>query len=81
MGVLGGWIRRIEGATPSARQPLIIQGDADKTVDWRHNLQVLKSKFHEPHVLLLPGARHHLANETDDIRDRYFAFLDQHFDA
>ncbi|MGO3552803.1 MAG: alpha/beta hydrolase, partial [Pseudomonas helleri] len=32
-----------------------------------------------PQVLLIPQARHHLANETADIRAQYFAFLDQHF--
>ena len=81
VGALARWIPRIESAPPCARQPLIIQGDADKTVDWRHNVQVLNSKFQQPHLLLLPGARHHLANETDEIRERYFAFLDRHFDA
>ena len=81
VGALARWIPRIESAPPCARQPLIIQGDADKTVNWRHNVQVLNSKFQQPHVLLLPGARHHLANETDEIRERYFAFLDRHFDA
>ena len=79
VGALARWIGRIEEAAPSARALLIIQGEADRTVDWRHNLGVLKTKFTRPEVLLLPEARHHLANETDAIRARYFAFLDQHF--
>ena len=79
VGALSRWIPRIEGAPPCARQPLVIQGQADKTVDWPHNLEVLKAKFKQPQVLLLPEARHHLANETAEIRERYFAFLDKYF--
>ena len=79
VGALARWIPRIEGASPSTRLPLVIQGQDDKTVDWQHNLEVLKGKFNQPQVLLLPGARHHLANETAEIREQYLAFLDRHF--
>ncbi|MFP3516143.1 alpha/beta hydrolase [Pseudomonas sp. SIMBA_077] len=79
VGAMARWIPRIEAMPPSARQPLVIQGQADKTVDWQHNLAVLDAKFNQPKVLLIPEARHHLANETADIRAQYLAFLDQHF--
>ena len=79
VGAMARWIPRIEAMPPSARQPLVIQGQADKTVDWQHNLAVLDAKFYQPKVLLIPEARHHLANETADIRAQYLAFLDQHF--
>ena len=78
VGALARWIPRIENASPSARQPLVVQGQADKTVDWEHNLEVLKTRFNQPRVLLLPEARHHLANETAAIREQYFGFLDQY---
>lgn len=78
VGALARWIPRIESASPSARQPLVVQGQADKTVDWQHNLEVLKTRFNQPRVLLLPEARHHLANETAAIREQYFGFLDQY---
>lgn len=77
VGALMAWIKRIEAAPHSRRQPLIVQGEADGTVDWPYNLRVLKEKFAEPQILLLPEARHHLANELPDIRQRYFTFLDQ----
>lgn len=77
VGALMAWIKRIEAAPHSRRQPLIVQGEADGTVDWPYNLRVLKEKFAEPQILLLPEARHHLANELPDIRRRYFTFLDQ----
>lgn len=78
VGALARWIPNIESAMPSGRRPLVVQGDADQTVDWRFNLKVLQQKFDAPKVLLLPGARHHLANETLDIRRRYLAFWEQH---
>ncbi|QXI43552.1 alpha/beta hydrolase [Pseudomonas wayambapalatensis] len=77
VGALMAWIKRIEAAPHSRRRPLIVQGEADGTVDWPYNLRVLKEKFDEPQILLLPEARHHLANELLDIRQRYFNFLDQ----
>ncbi|HEK1683992.1 TPA: alpha/beta hydrolase [Pseudomonas putida] len=77
VGALMAWIKRIEAAPRSSRQPLIVQGEADGTVDWPYNLKVLQEKFAEPQILLLPEARHHLANELPAIRQRYFAFIDQ----
>ena len=47
------------------------------TVDWPYNLEVLKAKFAEPQILLMPEARHHLVNELPAIRRDYFAFIGQ----
>lgn len=75
VGALARWIPRIEGAAPSAHSPIIIQGEADMTVDWQYNLPVLESKFASPEILRLPKARHHLVNEHEALRREYFAFL------
>ena len=75
VGALARWIKRIEALPGSPRRPLIVQGQADMTVDWQHNLEVLKHKFDRPQVLMLPTARHHLANETAEMREEYFEFL------
>ncbi|QLC72875.1 alpha/beta hydrolase [Pseudomonas sp. LPB0260] len=72
---LRDWVPRIEAAPRSAHSPLIIQGEADMTVDWQHNLEVLQDKFATPQILRLPEARHHLANEVPALRQRYFDFL------
>lgn len=77
VGALVDWVKRIEAAPASTRRPLIIQGQADMTVDWPYNLEVLKAKFAEPQILLLPQARHHLVNELPAIRQHYFSFIDQ----
>lgn len=75
VGALAQWIPYIEQARPSARSPIIVQGEADMTVDWQHNLNVLTDKFAEPRILRLPDARHHLANEQPATRELIFNFL------
>ena len=77
VGALARWIPQLEAAAPSTRTPLVIQGEQDFTVDWRHNLGVLEAKFARPEVLRLPEARHHLVNETEALRQRYFRWLDE----
>jgi alpha-beta hydrolase superfamily lysophospholipase len=77
VGALNRWIPRVEQAPRSPRSPLVIQGEADMTVAWQHNLKVLQDKFTSPRILLLPGARHHLANEVVAFRERYLAFLSE----
>ncbi|HCA66561.1 MAG TPA: alpha/beta hydrolase, partial [Pseudomonas sp.] len=75
VGALSRWIPRIERAADSAQAPLIVQGEADMTVDWQYNLPVLQRKFAGAEVLRLPEARHHLVNEREELRRAYFDFL------
>lgn len=75
VGALAKWIERIERAPRSNRSPLIVQGESDMTVDWSYNLAVLNEKFDHPQIFLLHEARHHLANELPELRNRFFAFL------
>lgn len=77
VGSLARWIPQLEAAPVSTRSPLVIQGEQDFTVDWRHNLGILDAKFARPEVLRLPEARHHLVNETEALRQRYFRWLDE----
>lgn len=80
VGALAQWVPRIEAAERSQHSPLIVQGEADMTVDWRHNLDVLQDKFRQPQILRLGEARHHLANENEALRQRYFEFLRQYLE-
>ena len=77
VSALARWIPHIERAPRSAQRPLVVQGEDYMTVDWRYNLAVLQQKFDQPDILRIPGARHHLVNEREDIRARYFAFLSE----
>ncbi len=77
VGALASWIPQVERANRSTLTPIIVQGDADSTVDWQHNLTVLKEKFTSPHVCILPGAQHHLVNELEHYRQQGFDFIGQ----
>ncbi len=78
VGALSQWIPRIEQAAPVGLTPLIVQGDADRTVDWQHNLTVLQDKFASPQICMLPGAQHHLVNELEHYRQQGFEFIGRH---
>ncbi|MBU2711858.1 alpha/beta hydrolase [Zooshikella harenae] len=78
VGALHHWIKEIEGSDKSSLSPVIIQGEQDTTVDWQHNLKVLDKIFTQPKKLILPSAKHHLVNESEAIRQRYFKFLREH---
>lgn len=77
VGSLKRWIPRVESAHPVAMDVTIIQGDSDGTVDWRHNLVVLHRKFSQLHVHYIPGAEHHLVNESEAIRSQMFRVIQQ----
>lgn len=57
--------------TPVIRRPIkMIQGDLDKTVDWKYNLEFLKLNFGRVNLTLIEGARHELFNESEDIKNQ-----------
>lgn len=78
ISALKKWIPNIEAAAKVSISPIIIQGDLDETVDWRHNLGVIEDKFTSPEIHILKGARHQLVNESAEFRDSIAAILDKH---
>lgn len=72
---MAAWMKRFEAYPPTGQRVIVIQGGRDGTVDAPHNLAVLRRLF-DVDLLELPGARHHLVNETEAVRARMWAFLD-----
>ena len=72
------WIPDFERLGKVSISPVVIQGDLDETVDWRHNLNVIEDKFASPEIHVLSGARHQLANESEAFRARINRILDRH---
>jgi len=70
------WERLFDSLPASNRRLLIIQGQRDTTVDWRYNIPAIRAKFPQAKYLPLQDAFHHLANETQAIRDKMFAAID-----
>ena len=69
------WRLRFEAHAPSDIAPLVIQGRADRTVDWRYNMKVIERLF-QPHIVYIPEARHHLVNESVAIRAQIFQAIE-----
>jgi len=69
------WKERFLGYAPSDLTPLIIQGQADRTVDHRYNIKVIEQLF-DAKVFYIPDARHHLVNESAAIRERLLQAID-----
>ena len=78
LGALKKWVPAFERAASVRISPVVIQGDRDETVDWHHNLDIIRSKFRNPEIHLLEGARHQLVNESQDYRDQINAILDRY---
>jgi lysophospholipase len=72
ISALREWIPKIEAADSIKRKILIIQGTSDNTVDWRHNLNVLRHLFSEVKITYIEGAQHHLVNESLSKREAVF---------
>lgn len=75
VGAMKEWGERFRRLPASDLPVNIIQGDADTTVDWRYNLKALAAKFPAARIRLIPGAMHHLVNETPALRDQVFEHL------
>ncbi len=70
------WKRRFESHSPSDIAPLVVQGHADRTVDWRYNMKIIGRMF-QARMFYIPEARHHLVNESPTIRSRIFRAIDE----
>lgn len=68
------WMKTFEARGELPFEPLIVQGHADETVDWQHNMNVLR-RMTRPTLLEVPEARHHLVNESELIRQQIFDWL------
>ena len=77
IGALRRWLRRLPKEDLRVGPALVIQGDADGTVDWRHNMQVVSQLFPASRVVYLPGAGHQLANESGELLGRYLEVVDE----
>ena len=74
------WVPHIESARPIPFPVTVIQGEKDMTVDWRHNLRIIRNKFSEVSELRIPDGRHHLVNEAPDLQSLVFNRVIDTFD-
>lgn len=65
MSAMKQWGARVKAQTICDSNFLLIQGDADQTVDWKFNIELLKEKFPTMTQVVIAGARHHLVREAE----------------
>lgn len=75
VGALRRWLRTLPRRDLGVGAALVVQGDADGTVDWRYNVGFVCDLFPGSRVEYLHGAGHQLANETADFRRDYLAHV------
>lgn len=75
VGALRRWLRGLPRRDLGVGAVLLIQGDADATVDWRYNVGFVSALFPGSRVEYLPGAGHQLANEAESYRRAYLALV------
>ena len=72
IGAMKRWTEEFH-QLPASDSPLtIIQGNRDKTLDWRYNLNQFKKKLPRASIRIIPGAEHHLVNERETLRTDIF---------
>jgi len=75
LDALRDWNQRIQGYATVTQSILVIQGTDDDVVDWKYNLEFLRTKIIGLEIELVEGAKHQLVNENQALRQRVFDHL------
>jgi alpha-beta hydrolase superfamily lysophospholipase len=67
---LGRWNRALAARSPCQRPLVVYQGDRDTTVDWKHNIPLLRRLFPKADVHMVEGGQHQLMNEAPELREQ-----------
>jgi len=78
VGALRRWLAELPLQDLGVGPALLVQGDADTTVDWRYNLPRYGKLFPGLRIELVHGAGHQLANESAVLRERYLTVVDRY---
>jgi len=77
IGALHEWVDGFSLQPKDPTPALIVQGTADRVVDWRYNVPAIQERFPNCQVNYIEGAMHHLVNEADTWRKPVFTGLGQ----
>jgi len=73
------WNDKIEPMKACGKEVIVIQGDKDGTVDWKYNLEMVKRKFPNVDIKIIPGANHELFNEVPQYKQQAINFVAEYF--
>ncbi|VUD51506.1 Monoacylglycerol lipase [Thalassocella blandensis] len=74
-GAMRKWIQSFDSLPMSNIPCMVIQGDADMTVDWQKNLPRIQNKFSDITIEMIEGGMHHLACEGDAWRSQVYQHM------
>lgn len=80
VSALRRWVPHIESARPVGYPVTVVQGERDLTVDWQHNLRIIRNKFSQVKEVRIPDGRHHLVNEAQNLQATVFSAIIDTFD-
>jgi len=72
VGAMSAWWKRFINLPILDKSVLVIQGDADTTVDWSYNMRQIKSRLPNAIITIVPELRHQVVNESDSFRATVF---------
>jgi alpha-beta hydrolase superfamily lysophospholipase len=72
------WIERFNQLPLSELRVLVIQGTGDYTVDWRHNLPIVRSNFPRAKMTTIEAMRHHVVCESEYYRRQAFSAIERY---
>ncbi|WP_413375126.1 alpha/beta hydrolase [Alkalihalobacillus sp. 1P02AB] len=73
------WFNTIKGGQACECDVLILQGDQDKTVDWKYNLSYLEKSVPNNEIHVVEGGGHHLLNEVQLLQEKIFNQIERFF--
>lgn len=77
VGALNEWVEGFAAQPQIVTPLLIIQGTADRVVDWPYNVPAIQRQYPNSQVNYIEGAMHHLVNEADRWRKAVFTGVGQ----
>jgi len=77
VGALRRWLHDLPARDLGVGAALVIQGEADGTVDWRYNVPFVLRLFPGSEVVYLKHAGHQLANESEHFRQEYLRHVER----
>ena len=73
------WNDKIDPMGPCGREVFVIQGDKDGTVDWKYNMDLIRKKFANAKIKMIPGANHELFNEAPEYKQQTLSLIGDYF--
>ena len=75
IGAMREWGKLFPTLPALGKNLVVVQGDNDRTVDWKYNARVIAEKIPASSLVVIPGAGHHLVNESAELREQIFSAM------